>query len=554
MSRIIVELTQSVADQIADRALAGKADLVDLVQVAKAFDLTELERVLGDFENPVSRPLIRERSTWELLTSRRRLADATEPLERLGSRRDSAARERAHGGPSSADFIGLFLVVVDRLETLERRRQFLDALRTLDTVVASASFEPQLKGAGPGPAIGAVYRVDQGYLANAAKGVGVDAVQALPNPFDGSGSGVADLDEGWNLEHEALQHIGTPSVLPGPSIPNASHGTGVLGIIVGQAKIQGIACGATVKALVYDAPPGGDPLTRKTIAETLDDLLHKPGPDGNVLAAGDVLLIELAELIPEEGIEGLPIEVQVPVFKAIQQATSLGIVVIAVAGNGHTVNGKDLAWDLEAVAQDANLAPAWQASAPGTQSETGIQPWIHPASSIPDSGAIIVSGCEPILASNNQQFNAMTTQNFGLRVDSFGWGSGVVTIGKDNPPKGHPGVPPAASKDEWYNAGFNGTSAAAAIVAGVALIVQEMARRALGRPLSPGELRALLRDQSMGTAVVRDGTVVGVLPDLAKLNESLGRLPALNARALGDAGDGLQPDANVTASAGSPDT
>src|SRR5581483_11710420 len=92
------------------------------------------------------------------------------------------------------------------------------------------------------------------------------------------------------------------------------------------------------------------------IAEAINDAAE-------VLAPGDVLLIELQEH------DFLPVEINIDTWHAIADATQRGIVVIEPAGNN--------TFDLDDVARDKDLAPAWN--------------W--PDDSDADSGAIMVSGC-----------------------------------------------------------------------------------------------------------------------------------------------------------------
>jgi len=446
---------------------------------------------------------------------------------------------------------------MEQRESAERK-ELVAALGKLKKVVASASFEPTYRTAGGVVAPAAPsFRDHQKYLAafphpvkpGDTPGIGVDA---LPDTIDGRGCGFADLDAGGNLRHEALVHLGDPLILPRAySAPPNNHATAVLGIIAGRAKIRGIAPGASLKARLFG-------VHGKSIAETIFDLLAEPGPGGDLFKFGDILLIELAGDVAEHDIQDLPLEISPPDFRAIQWAVSLGIPVIAVAGNGHRVNGQMEGWDLDDVAAHAEWAPAWQ-----RPPRTGIKglldrvfPWIHPRSPIPDSGAILVSGCRSVAQSDGAGpfVQADEEYNYGSRVDCYGWGKGVMTIGANLPPK-PTNVPPPADENEWYDQAFVGTSAAAAMVTGVALLVQQMARELMGFPLGPLQLRAVLTHAGAGTPVRRDGKPTNrQLPNLARLHELLHNLPKLSIRAfVGDAGGSPADRAGMLLDTQSPD-
>ena len=84
-----------------------------------------------------------------------------------------------------------------------------------------------------------------------------------------------------------------------------------------------------------------------------------------------------------------------------------------------------------------------------------------------DSGAIIVGAGQPPSSGGDRQREGFSS--FGSRIDLQGWGSAVVTTGygdlytaSDRP----------ADPGFWYAGGFNGTSSAAAIVAGAVANLQ----------------------------------------------------------------------------------
>jgi hypothetical protein len=74
--------------------------------------------------------------------------------------------------------------------------------------------------------------------------------------------------------------------------------------------------------------------------------------------------------------------------------------------------------------------------------------------------------------------------NFGRRVDVQGYGEGVVTAGY-----GEGWSPPG---DRAYTSCFDGTSAAAATVAGAVAVLQGVVEAAGRAPLAPAAVRASL--------------------------------------------------------------
>lgn len=180
------------------------------------------------------------------------------------------------------------------------------------------------------------------------------------------------------------------------------------------------------------------------------------------LDAGDVLVIEAQiTVVTNPPIESLDAE-----FKAIRAATAKGIIVVEAAGNG-----------------GANIDSA--------------------TSVFGDSGAIIVGA-----ASGDVMHRKLKNSNFGKRVNCYGWGENVCTLTSN--------VSGATSGE---TTAFRGTSAATAMIAGVAAAVQGMAKQK-GKLLTPSAMRKLLSNRETGTLSLGDrksgGAVdlIGVMPNL----------------------------------------
>ena len=191
----------------------------------------------------------------------------------------------------------------------------------------------------------------------------------------------------------------------------------------------------------------------------------------DALNPGDVILIEQQTSGPNAtgaGQAGLvPVEWFKPWYDDIVTAVAAGMIVVEAAGNG----GENL--------DDADYATG----------NNGHYPFLAQN----DSGAIIVGSANP------PSFGALararrSSSNYGSTVDLQGWGTGIVTAGYGNLfPGGN--TPDASQENQWYTAGFGGTSGASPMVAASAAIVQrnwELTRG--GTPASPAQIKQILRD------------------------------------------------------------
>src|SRR5262249_3490197 len=124
----------------------------------------------------------------------------------------------------------------------------------------------------------------------------------------------------------------------------------------------------------------------------------------------------------------------------------------------------------------------------------------------PDSGAIMVGGSTWNFPYKRADVG-FEGSCFGSRVDCFAWAENVMTY--DN-----------FFGMEGYTSDFGGTSAASAIVAGAALLVQGVAQVKLGHRLDAEELRDLLADTTPGVNTPSDNPPVdkiGVMPNLKRI-------------------------------------
>ncbi|RMH15476.1 MAG: hypothetical protein D6696_20665 [Acidobacteria bacterium] len=367
----------------------------------------------------------------------------------------------------------------------------------------------------------------QGYRDPAPAGIGANGLAAAGR---GAGANVVDLEQGWILDHEDLLAApaggaAAPKVAPPIYGTNrhrvgayrGDHGTAVLGeLIADDANRKGVAgiapaAGAAVVSHYHGAgaTSGQFPDTNGHVADAVVAVVARLRPPRGPLpkigsatvAPGDVLLIEVQRSFK-------PTEVDHADFDALRLASALGLVVVEAAGNGHV---------------DLDLY----------EDETGrlILRRGHP--DFRDSGAILVGAARSELPHERAVFS-----NFGSRLDCWAWGDDVVTAGYGD-------LAGTANGTDAYTATFGGTSAAAPIVAGAALVVQGL--YADSPPLPPAEVRRRLADAATGT---RQGPrvpgCIGVMPDLAAVVRRLGLYADVYLRA--DRGDDGFASSGVTSS------
>jgi serine protease len=298
----------------------------------------------------------------------------------------------------------------------------------------------------------------QGYLDAAPAGIDADWAWRLRPSCDGSAVRFVDVELGWQSGHE---DVVLPPLIGGANVAGtylAFHGLGVLGIVCARTNnAKGVAAVAPGAAGGWIASGNYGGVVK--IADALAIVRSVASP-------GDVVLLEV------QTEEQWPVESRSLDRDAILLAVSAGLVVVEAAGNA----GVDLA------------------TVPGIVASV-------------DSGAIVVG------AGTSQVPHARyPNSNWGTRVDCYAWGDSVYTAGGFGT---SPTVPdPGSTAANRYTRDFAATSAAAAIVAGAALIVQGAYKRStLGIRTSAG-LRGLLR--ASGTAGAGPDPI-GRMPDLRQL-------------------------------------
>jgi hypothetical protein len=221
------------------------------------------------------------------------------------------------------------------------------------------------------------------------------------------------------------------------------------------------------------------------------------------LSSGDVLLLELQVTVLPYFNGFWPVECEANNFYPIELATKNEIVVIEAAGNG----GSDF----------------------DNPSPFNTNPHNNPNYN-KDSGAIIVGAAHPQSDPLQGTIGGgrWGSSNFGTRVNCFAWGDSVDSLdadpatGKGTDALGNPLTTPV----------FGGTSAASAIIAGAAIVLQGICQQppaqGLGHRLLPADMRARLSDFSTGTlsanstAANPNADRIGVMPNLELIMNKLG--------------------------------
>lgn len=299
--------------------------------------------------------------------------------------------------------------------------------------------------------------------------IGIDARWASTKANGkGAGVGFIDLEQEWNFNHEDLSDKAPVLIFnenrKGANGFRGDHGTAVLGVVGGVDNKAGIVGAAPEVnpirvASHYDAETDTDSHVADAIVAAIA-----------VMAPGDVLLLETQR-------DFLPTETDSADFNAIRLAAGRGIIVIEAAGNGNT--------NLDALPAGASLYG--------------------------DSGAIMVGSCDYALPHNRYVgLGRGYGSNYGSRINCFAWGENIVTTGYRDLDEGR-----RNTDNDDYSRSFGGTSGAAAIIAGAALIIQGMHKAARGGPLSPSQMRAILSEPRNGTPQGSDTQGnIGTMPNL----------------------------------------
>jgi hypothetical protein len=319
----------------------------------------------------------------------------------------------------------------------------------------------------------------QGYLYPESTDGGLNAEAAWNAGVTGQGVRVIDMEAGWNYDHEDLTVDDKPANDSFPCLadstnslclPLLAHGTavaGIVGAIHNQHGADGFAPDASLQLAGVSAAT--------TIDGSILRMLDGNSENGEIYP-GTILFIETqtkgllgegyGDWCSDDPYGCVPTSIIPLNYDAIEYAIAAGVTVIEGAGNGYV--------DLS---DPANYGSSYKNI------------------STNDSGSIIVG------ASFGTSKDRADFSNFGSRVNVFAWGAGVVAPGypySGNPLDWSGGTSPAPANDEtntYYTNKFGGTSAATAMIAGSAALVQSYAKQELGettRYLMPAKMREIL--------------------------------------------------------------
>jgi subtilisin family serine protease len=429
----------------------------DLRALARESGAVDLSAVLDDYSNCAVERLVTSVEVPRLLEV------------------ENAARKRGLDAPSLASFWRLDarrvddpVTLMERLTTTSAVEHAYQELRCLDPAVnpANDTFSTQQLHLDPAPA-------------------GIDARWAW-GQTNGAGESVAfvDLEQGWTLRHEDFPAIvSLPGVRQDINPGHEAHGTGVVGVVAGVDNDRGIVGIAPHAAQIsvashYRASDGTEGLVVDAIMAVLAS---------GKITDGAVLLLEVQDA------NNLPVETDDLVFIAIQNAIALGIIVVEPAGNFDS--------NLDAIAvlntRDSGAIVVGAGMAALDATGTGHDRWLGP---LPPPGF------------------PQPGSNYGSRVDCYAFGEKVVTTGPAKDPACVLGSGTRPTNE--YRCDFGGTSAAAAIVAGAAVVLQGLYRSTSGVPLSPAQMRDVFRTHGTPQGNGRPGNI-GLMPDLKAAARSL---------------------------------
>lgn len=431
---------------------AGDAE--DLYEVARSNELGEILAVLDRLGRPRTARLI-TRTPPELIRQLERAA-ADSPFPPLHS------------------LTGYWRVDLrDRPDDVAQAARLIDRARGVGTAYAEFAVTDAGQPGGPPRALATTGTLRQGHLEAAPEGI--DARWAWTRP-GGAGdlAGLVDLERGWWVHHVGIAEHQVPQTpvvgvnrnnepdLDGHTV--GDHGTAVLGVVAATGHDQGVR-GVAPKIATLRVTSTSDGSDDVHVADAIVGVLPCPG---------DVLLLEVQRSYR-------PTETDPADLDAIRLACALGTVVVEAAGNSAT--------DLD----------QWR------DHERRLRLRRIYRKDFVDSGAILVGAVQAAVVPPGAH-RWLPQTGYGSRIDCHAWGQSVVTCGY--------GDLGGTMHDDYLTGTFRQTSAASAIIAGAAVLVQSMYRAATGGVLSPGRLRALLSSGTTGTRATSDSPPLGVMPDL----------------------------------------
>lgn len=310
--------------------------------------------------------------------------------------------------------------------------------------------------------------------------IGIYVDYAWEMGITGQGVSFADIEWGWDYEHEEFVNQNCFEVIPTLNHDYDKHGTACLG------EMYAADDGSGVKGGVYgaDAFYGYSEIT-------------EAGRTGAILAAmdsleaGDVIVYEM-QAAGQYSNHYCPADFKKPVWDVTKQVSDAGIIVVAAAGNGK----QNLDW-----------------------------PFYEEYMARGDNGSIIVGAAERV----GRKKASFTT--FGSRVNLIGYGDwSIYTTGYGDLLNEGPHAD--------YTKTFSGTSSSTPIVASAVIAVQSFSKKHIGKTLTPIEMRDLLIET--GTPSGEGWTKNTPLPNVKAAIEKLIEDHGMSAEEIKSVGTGNQ--------------
>jgi hypothetical protein len=328
--------------------------------------------------------------------------------------------------------------------------------------------------------------------------------------------------------------VTNPTLPPDGFVVFPQHGTAVMSVLAANRDTKGVT-GLCHAAEPWFFPALSSTGTSRTSAAIASAAYYLTADTGNDFPASNVCVIPMetaAGFQPLNSInEDAPEQGQ-----AIRDAISLGIdaglCFVLAAGNGAQITapaqvreaGDPTAPDTQNCVVVGGVWPGFQLRLPDAETPTPAAGPVPPPDSIVMGRAVKVPA---ILPGNDYCRVGMSNflnpeQEAGTNnLTISGWGTGVCAAGYgdlflgDDARAGYSGTPSAPERTNLrrYTAGFDGTSAAAAMIGGAAVLLQEFAKlqfEGLGVP--PEQMRSVLAGSAPG-----QGTASSIFPQCGQV-------------------------------------
>lgn len=374
---------------------------------------------------------------------------------------------------------------------------------------------------------------DQTYLTGAPQGIGVSNILGKHKVQDISiNHSLVDVEQGWFFRHEDIDENIVVNELNPENGHNRDehrvHGTRVLGILASKNNDIGCIGVSSGFSFINCSSIWWEEINccRYNVAYGLLRAIELIVNDN--YSGGGVILLEAHRFVRLGSLNEwrhLPVESERIVWGLINLVTSdeIGITIVEAAGNGYyDLDSSDVViatdvrrsgihptWEYDEFIsfyeklRNINNLPELQSIKEDFSLINGEDVFYPDPSFIPvtrghDSGAILVAS-----AKYENGWKVSDTSCFGERIDSFAQGVDVTTLSTVG-----------VSGSSLYTHCFGQTSAASAIIAGAASLIQGLHKKNRNSYLKPKDLREILKIDA--TESLPDQRI-GVMPNLEAL-------------------------------------